>query len=234
MIPDSFDRSCFRDVERPQVNNPVQEPLALVGIGCRFPGGVRDAESFWDLIASGKSAITEVPADRWNAHRYYHPEPLAIERMVTKWGGFVDQLKDFDAAFWGVSPREAMRMDPQQRWLLEAAWEAIEDAGIPPASLRGTTTGVFVGISAADYLTVQLSDKHRIDVHTNSGGTLSIAANRVSYMLDLRGPSVAVDTACSSALVAVSLACQAIWSGKCDQALAGGANALISPNSSIG
>jgi thioester reductase-like protein len=234
MIPDSFDVSDFRDVDRPQCENPVQEPLALVGIGCRFPGGGRDAASFWDLIASGKSAITEVPDDRWNADRYYHPEPLATERMVTKWGGFVDQLKDFDAAFWGVSPREAMRMDPQQRWLLEAAWEALEDAGIPPASLRGSTTGVFVGISAADYLTVQLSDKHHIDVHTNSGGTLSIAANRVSYMLDLRGPSVAVDTACSSALVAVSLACQAIWSGKCDGALAGGANALISPNSSIG
>ncbi len=208
--------------------------MALVGIGCRFPGGGRDAESFWNLIASGTSAITEVPADRWNADRFYHPDPLASERMVTKWGGFVDQLKNFDAAFWGVSPREAMRIDPQQRWLLEAAWEALEDAGIPPASLRGTTTGVFVGISAADYLTLQLSDKNHIDVHTNSGGTLSIAANRVSYMLDLRGPSVSVDTACSSALVAVSFACQAIWTGECDGALAGGANALISPNSSIG
>jgi acyl transferase domain-containing protein len=234
MTFDSFDRSSFKDVDETQCQNHEQELLALVGIGCRFPGGVRNAESFWNLIASGTSAITEVPADRWNADRYYHAEPLATERMVTKWGGFVDQLKDFDASFWGVSPREAMRMDPQQRWLLEAAWEAIEDAGIPPASLRGSTTGVFVGISAADYLTVQLSDKHHIDVHTNSGGTLSIAANRVSYMLDLRGPSVAVDTACSSALVAVSLACQAIWSGKCDGALAGGANALISPNSSIG
>lgn len=215
-------------------NSSSREPLALVGIGCRFPGGGRDAASFWNLIASGTSAITEVPADRWNADRYYHPDPLATERMVTKWGGFVDQLKRFDAAFWGVSPREAMRMDPQQRWLLEAAWEALEDAGIPPASLRGTTTGVFVGISAADYLTLQLSDKHHIDVHSNSGGTLSIAANRVSYMLDLRGPSVSVDTACSSALVAVSFACQAIWSGECDGALAGGANCLISPNSSIG
>jgi thioester reductase-like protein len=211
-----------------------QEPLALVGIGCRFPGGGRDAESFWNLMASGTSAISEVPADRWNADRFYHPDPLASERMVTKWGGFVDHLKNFDAAFWGISPREAMRMDPQQRWLLEAAWEAIEDAGIPPASLRGTTTGVFVGISAADYLTLQLSDKNHIDVHTNSGGTLSIAANRVSYMLDLRGPSVSVDTACSSALVAVSFACRAIWSGECEGALAGGANALISPNSSIG
>ncbi len=211
-----------------------REPLALVGIGCRFPGGVRDAASFWNLMASRQSGITEVPPDRWDAERFYDPDPLAIERIVTKWGGFVDQLKSFDAAFWGLSPREAMRMDPQQRWLLEAAWEALEDAGIPPTSLRGTTTGVFVGIAANDYHTLQLMDKHHIDMHTNSGGTLSIASNRVSYMLDLKGPSLSVDTACSSALVAVSLACQAIWSGECEGALAGGANALITPNSSIG
>jgi acyl transferase domain-containing protein len=234
MNQDSSNRSLVTDDNGKVEELGFREPIAIVGIGCRFPGNARDAESFWNLIASGTSAITEVPADRWNADRYYHPDPLATERMVTKWGGFVDQLKRFDAAFWGVSPREAMRMDPQQRWLLEAAWEALEDAGIPPTTLRGTTTGVFVGISANDYHTLQLSERHHIDVHTNSGGTLSIAANRVSYMLDLRGPSVSVDTACSSALVAVSFACQAIWSGECDGALAGGANALISPNSSIG
>ena len=211
-----------------------REPLALVGIGCRFPGGVRDAASFWNLMASRKSGVTEVPPDRWDAERFYSPDPLSTERMVTKWGGFVDQLKSFDATFWGLSPREAMRMDPQQRWLLEAAWEALEDAGIPPASLRGTKTGVFVGIAANDYHTIQLLDKNHIDVHTNSGGTLSIASNRVSYMLDLKGPSLSVDTACSSALVAVSLACQAIWSGECEGALTGGVNALISPSSSLG
>lgn len=221
-------------VRRFQVLSDQDGTLALVGIGCRFPGGARDATSFWSLIASGRSAITEVPPDRWNADRFYHPDPLATERMVTKWGGFVDQLKHFNAAFWGISPREAMRMDPQQRWLLETAWEALEDAGVPPASLRGTSTGVFVGIAANDYHILQLSARNHIDVHTNSGGTLSIASNRVSYMLDLKGPSVSVDTACSSALVAVSLACQAIWSGECEGALAGGANALISPNSSIG
>ena len=217
-----------------QHNRNTREPLAIVGIGCRFPGNVRDAASFWSLLASRQSGITEVPPDRWDAERYQHADSLALERMVTKWGGFVDQLKNFDAAFWGLSPREAMRMDPQQRWLLEVAWEALEDAGIPPSSLRGTTTGVFVGIAANDYHTLQLLDKHQIDVHTNSGGTLSIASNRVSYMLDLKGPSLSVDTACSSALVAVSLACQAIWSGECEGALAGGANALITPNSSIG
>ncbi|MCA9008272.1 MAG: thioester reductase domain-containing protein [Planctomycetaceae bacterium] len=235
MIPDTLNDSRLTDdFQHAGGNHNTREPLAIIGIGCRFPGGSRDATQFWNLIATGTSAITEVPADRWNADRFYHPNPLAMERMVTKWGGFVDQLKHFDAAFWGVSPREAMRMDPQQRWLLEVAWEALEDAGVPPALLRGSSTGVFVGISANDYHSLQLSDKKQIDVHSNSGGTLSIAANRVSYLLDLRGPSVAVDTACSSALVAVSLACQAIWSGTCDSALAGGANALISPNSSIG
>ncbi len=234
MIQDSSNRSLVTDDDGVISESSSREPLAVVGIGCRFPGSGRDAASFWNLISSGTSAITVVPADRWNADRFYHPDPLAIERMVTKWGGFVDQLKRFDASFWGISPREAMRMDPQQRWLLETAWEALEDAGVPPASLRGTTTGVFVGISANDYHTLQLSDNHHIDVHTNSGGTLSIAANRVSYMLDLRGPSLSVDMACSSALVAVSLACQAIWSGKCQGALVGGVNVLISPNSSIG
>ena len=212
----------------------VSDTLALVGIGCRLPGGVRDVESFWKLLVDGRSGITEVPDDRWNADRYYHSNLSVPGRMATKWGGFVDQLKSFDAAFWGISRREAMRMDPQQRWLLETAWEALEDAGVAPSRLRGTKTGVFVGISSSDYGNLQLLDPSRIDVHTNTGGTVSVAANRVSYLFDFKGPSMAVDTACSSALVAVSLACRAIWSGECEAALAGGVNALITPNSSIG
>lgn len=211
-----------------------RQPLALVGIGCRLPGGVRDVESFWAMLVDGRSGITEVPDDRWNSSRYYHPDPAVPGRMSTKWGGFVDQLKSFDAAFWGISPREANRMDPQQRWLLETAWEALEDAGIPPRKLRGTNTGVFLGISSTDYASQQLHDHTNIDVHTNTGGSASIAANRVSYQFDFKGPSVAVDTACSSALVALSLACRAIWSGECEAALAGGVNALITPLSSIG
>ena len=234
MLENSSDGGPTKEGNQTRCIPPEREPLALVGIGCRFPGGVRSAETFWKLMTERRSGVTEVPPDRWDSDRYYDPDPQSMERMVTKWGGFVDQLKSFDAAFWGLSPREAMRMDPQQRWLLEAAWEALEDAGIPPASLRGTSTGVFVGIAANDYHTLQLLDWRHIDLHTNSGGTLSIASNRVSYMLDLKGPSLSVDTACSSALVAVSLACEAIWSGKCEGALAGGANALITPNSSIG
>jgi len=210
------------------------DALALVGFGCRLPGGVRDVDSFWQMLVDGRSGITEVPDDRWNSDRYYHPDPAVPGRMFTKRGGFVDQLKSFDAAFWGISPREAMRMDPQQRWLLETAWEAIEDAGVAPNSLRGGNVGVFVGISTHDYGSLQHDDLSRHDVHTNSGGTLSIAANRISYLFDFKGPSAAVDTACSSALVAVTLACRGIWSGQCDCALAGGVNALITPHAFIG
>ncbi|WP_345326201.1 thioester reductase domain-containing protein [Novipirellula rosea] len=211
-----------------------REPLALVGVGCRFPGGVRDTDSLWQLLVDGRSAIREVPDDRWHVDRYHHRDPDAIGHMVTRRGGFVDQLKQFDPAFWGISPREAIRMDPQQRWLLETAWEACEDAGIAPSTLRGTSVGVFVGAASHDYGTLQLDDLANLDVHSNTGGTLSIAANRISYMFDFKGPSLAVDTACSSALVAVAIACRAIWSGECDAALAGGVNALITPNTSVG
>ena len=208
--------------------------IAIVGIGCRFPGGIHDVESFWDLLINARSAIVEVPPNRWARERYYHRNAAVAGRMATKWGGFVDNLDKFDAGFWGISPREAMRMDPQQRWLLEVAWEALEDAGTPPAKLRGASIGVFVGISSNDYGSLQLSDYPRIDVHTNSGGTLSIAANRISYLLDFKGPSLAVDTACSSSLVAVHSACQSILSGECEGALAGGVNALITPHASVG
>jgi len=207
-------------------------PLALVGIGCRLPGGSRDTASFWKMLAEGRTGITEVPVDRWCADRFYHPDPAVPGRMTTKRGGFIDHLKDFDAAFWGITPREAMRMDPQQRWLLETSWEAIEDAGVAPSWLRGKNVGVFVGISTHDYGSLQHDNMERHDVHTNSGGTMSIAANRISYQFDLKGPSASVDTACSSALVAVSMACRAIWSGQCDAALAGGVNAIITPHAS--
>ncbi|MCA9270495.1 MAG: polyketide synthase, partial [Planctomycetales bacterium] len=212
----------------------ARQPLALVGIGCRFPGGVRDAESFWRMLLAGESGVSLVPDDRWNWRRYFHPDPAAPNRITSRRGGFVDGLKLFDAPFWGISPREARRMDPQQRWLLEAAWEALEDAGAPPERLRGADVGVYVGISTHDYSNVQSVDASSIDVHTNSGGAFSIAANRISYQFDFRGPSVAVDTACSSALVAVSQAAHAIWAGECVAALAGGVNAVVTQHCSIG
>lgn len=212
----------------------TQEPLAIVGIGCRMPGGVTDTESFWNLLVEEKSGIREVPEDRWDIDRYYHPDAAVPKKMITKWGGFVDGVDQFDPQFFGISPREALRMDPQQRWLLECAWEAIEDAGTRPETLRGTNTGCFVGIASNEYGSIQMSGERDIDVHTNSGGTLSIASNRISYLFDLKGPSASVDTACSSALVAVNLACKSIWSGDSAQALAGGVNALLMPDASIG
>jgi acyl transferase domain-containing protein/NADPH:quinone reductase-like Zn-dependent oxidoreductase/thioesterase domain-containing protein/acyl carrier protein len=211
-----------------------QCPVAIVGIGCRFPGAVVDPDSFWKLLVEGRSGIREVPSDRWSVDRYYHPDPAVSGTMITKWGGFVDNLDTFDARFWGISPREAMRMDPQQRWLLEVAWEAIEDAGIAPQRLRGQSIGVFVGIAGNDYGALQLPNLADVDAYTNSGSTLSIASNRISYMFDLRGPSVSVDTACSSAAVAVAMACQNIWLGNCDAALVGGVNALITPHATVG
>lgn len=209
-------------------------PLAVVGIGCRFSGGVTDAASLWDLLIQGRSGIVEVPNDRWNRDRFYHPDRSIPGRMISKWGGFLDQIDQFDPQFWGISPREAARMDPQQRWLLEVAWEAIEDAGIAPSELRGDPIGVFVGIAGYDYAGLQMPNHAGIDVHTNSGSTQSIASNRISYLLDLKGPSVSVDTACSSALVAMSQACHSIWDGQCSAALTGGVNAIITPHATIG
>ncbi len=209
-------------------------PLAVVGIGCRLPGGVTDAASFWELLIQGRSGIGQVPDDRWNRDRFYHPDRSIPGRMTSKWGGFLDRIDQFDPQFWGISPREAARMDPQQRWLLEVAWEAIEDAGIAPSELRGDPVGVFVGISGFDYAGLQMPNHAGIDVHTNSGSTQSIASNRISYLLDLKGPSVSVDTACSSALVAMSQACHSIWDGQCTAALTGGVNAIITPHATIG
>lgn len=210
------------------------ESIAIVGIGCRLPGGVSDVESFWSLLVEGRSGIVQVPDERWDIEHYYHPDPGAINRMVSRAGGFVERIQAFDARFWGISPREAARMDPQQRWLLEVAWEAIEDAGIAPSRLRGSRTGVFVGIASHDFADMQLSADVVADVHTNSGSTSSIASNRISYLLDLKGPSLSVDTACSSALTAVALACQSLRSGESEIALVGGVNAIITPYASIG
>ena len=212
----------------------TREPLAIVGIGCRFPGGVKHPESFWQLLSEGRSGIIEVPEDRWDKDKFYHPDDSIPRKMHTKWGGFIDNLDQFDAQFWGISRREARRMDPQQRWVLECAWEAIEDAGYAPSQLGGTATGVYVGVASHDYANVQRSNEDEVDVHTNLGSTLSIVANRISYLLDLKGPSLSVDTACSSSLVAINLGCKAIWAGEIDYALVGGVNALIEPDTSIG
>ncbi|MFQ5794194.1 MAG: type I polyketide synthase [Candidatus Bipolaricaulia bacterium] len=205
-----------------------KEPIAIIGIGCRFPGA-NGPDAFWQLLQDGMDAITEVPADRWDIDAFYDPTPDALGKMNTRWGSFLEQVDQFDPHFFGISPREAARIDPQQRILLEVAWEALEDGGQVPDRLAGTRTGVFIGISTNDYGRIQLSDPDLIDAYAGTGNALSIAANRLSYLFDLQGPSAAVDTACSSSLVAVHLACCSLWNGESTLALAGGVNLILSP-----
>ena len=209
------------------------EPVAIVGIGCRFPGGVTDPESFWALLRDEVDGITEVPADRWDVDAFYDPDPAVPGKSTTRWGGFVEHVKEFDTQFFGIAPREAERMDPQQRLLAEVSWEALEDAGVLDQRLAGSSTGVFVGIATSDFAQSHMTDLAVIDAYTGTGSAPSIAANRLSYLLDLRGPSLAVDTACSSSLVAVQLACQAVSRGDCSMAIAGGVNVILSPALSI-
>ncbi|HEX5873640.1 MAG TPA: beta-ketoacyl synthase N-terminal-like domain-containing protein, partial [Pyrinomonadaceae bacterium] len=196
------------------------EPIAICGIGCRFPGGANDPDSFWQLLRDGKDAVTEVPHTRWDAN---------TNGGNIRWGAFVENVDQFDAAFFGISPREATHMDPQQRLVLEVTWEALEDAGQAVERLAGTSTGVFLGIYNNDYAWLQSDAPEDIDVYAATGGGQGMAANRLSYLLDLRGPSIAIDTTCSSSLVAVHLACQSLRSGECRLALAGGVNLLLSP-----
>ncbi|MFL6583688.1 MAG: SDR family NAD(P)-dependent oxidoreductase [Chthoniobacterales bacterium] len=213
-----------------------KDRIAIIGIGCRFPGGVNDAESFWKLLVDRRDAISEVPADRWNVERYYDPEPAIPGKTFVKRGGFLEQIDKFDPQFFGISPREAPYVDPQHRLLLETAWEAIESAGLVLDFDKGTDIGVFVGISHNDYQGIQSTafDHFGIAPHTATGSAHSIAANRISYCLNLRGPSVAMDTACSSALTAVHTACEHIWAGRGDAALAGGVTVMITPGGFIG
>ena len=204
------------------------QPVAIIGIGCRFPGA-SNPDAFWKLLCDGTDAITEVPAQRFDLDSCYDSDPTVPGKINTRWGGFVDDVDRFDAHFFGISPREAARMDPQQRLLLEVTWEALEDAGLVPDRLTGTRTCVFVGISNNDYGSIHFNDLTRIDAYAGTGNALSIAANRISYLFDLRGPSIAVDTACSSSLVAVHLACNSLRNGESTLAIAAGVNLILSP-----
>jgi amino acid adenylation domain-containing protein/thioester reductase-like protein len=212
---------------------PKTSAIAVIGLSCRFPGAA-GPEDFWRLLQQGVDAVQEVPAERWDLESFYDdgrdPPP---GKMNTRWGGFLAQVDHFDAAFFGVSPREAARLDPQQRLLLEVTWEALERAGQNPTHLAGSATGVFVGISSSDYSWLQFSDPALIDAYAGTGNAHSIAANRLSYFLDLRGPSMAIDTACSSSLVATHLGMNSLRSGEVDLALVGGVNVLLSPDLTI-
>jgi acyl transferase domain-containing protein/acyl carrier protein len=208
------------------------EPIAIIGIGCRFPGA-DSPSAFWQLLRLGVDAIREVPSNRWNVDDFYHPTPAAPGKMYTRWGGFLDSVEQFDAPFFGISPREAGFIDPQQRLLLEVCWEALEGAGQSPEQLAGSATGVFIGISNHDYAQLQLHQLTELNAYSGTGNAASIAANRLSYLLDLRGPSWAVDTACSSSLVSVHQACQSLRQGECQLALAGGVNLILTPQVTI-
>ena len=209
------------------------DPIAIVGVGCRFPGDVTTPAEFWALLASGRQGVREVPADRWEQFSDGSAADQAVLARTTRWGGFLGDVEGFDAEFFGITPREADLMDPQQRLLLEVAWEALEHAGIPADRLRGSATGVFVGASGTEYSHLSGASLDQIDAWTATGSALSIVANRLSYQLDLRGPSVALDTACSSSLVAIHQACQSLRSGESDTALAGGVNLLLSPSVTV-
>ncbi|BBX97573.1 type I polyketide synthase [Mycobacterium lacus] len=207
----------------------LEEPIAVIGMGCRFPGGITGPEALWQFLCERRSSIAEVPPERWQPFDDGSPETAASLARTTKWGSFLPDVAAFDAEFFEISPSEAAKMDPQQRLLLEVAWEALEHAGIPPTSLRRSQTGVFAGSCASEYGAIASTDIGEIDGWTNTGGAQSIIANRLSYFLDLRGPSVAVDTACSSSLVAIHLACQSLRTQDSQLAIAAGVNLLLSP-----
>ncbi|MGB5631252.1 MAG: beta-ketoacyl synthase N-terminal-like domain-containing protein [Waterburya sp.] len=208
------------------------EPIAIIGIGCRFPK-TNNPEEFWHLLRHGIDAITEVPPQRWNVDALYDPHPGKTGTVSTRWGGFLEQVDRFEPSFFGISPREAEQIDPQHRLLLEVTWEAIENAGITTAELEGTQTGVYVGLSNIDYHRMVYQDWNRLNAYSGVGTGPSIASNRLSYLLDLHGPSMTIDTACSSSLVAIHLASQSLRYGESNLCLVGGVNLMLSPEPTI-
>lgn len=212
-----------------------KEPIAIIGLGCRFPGGAHDPSAFWKLLIEGRDAISEMPADRLDLRNSYDPDPTAPGKAYAREGGFLEQVDGFDAHFFRIPPREATSLDPQQRMLLEVSWEALEDAGQAPDRLYGSHAGVFIGIGGFEYAAHLLRsiDPAMIDPYFGTGTALSAAAGRLSFTLGLTGPSMAVDTACSSSLVALHLACQSLRSRECNLALAGGVNLLLAPEVNI-
>ena len=212
----------------------AREPVAVVGMACRFPGGADDLVRYWALLREGRDAIRQVPSERWDIESFYDPDPDVPSGISARNGGFLDRIDGFDAAFFGISPREAITMDPQQRLLLEVSWEALEHAGISPERLGGSASGVYVGICNGDHFQrVIHRGSDSIDAYLASGNAHSVAAGRIAYFLGLQGPALAIDTACSSSLVALHIACQSLRNGETRMALACGVNVMCSPETTI-
>ncbi|MEO0770198.1 MAG: type I polyketide synthase, partial [Cyanobacteria bacterium J06649_4] len=224
-------RNQLEDIEQRQ-----NEPIAIVGMSCRFPGGANTPEAYWELLRDGIDAVEEVPAERWNADQYYDEDADTPGKMYTRYGSFVDDIDQFDPQFFGISPREARSLDPQQRLLLETSYTALENAGLPAFDLQGSSTGVFVGLSFDDYAqrSVRSGDLSRIDAFSSLGNTRSIAAGRLAYVFGFQGPTMQLDTTCSSSLLAIHLACQSLRNGESNLALAGGVNLMLSPEVTVG
>ncbi|ART72979.1 polyketide synthase [Mycobacterium dioxanotrophicus] len=211
------------------VTTSTDEPIAIVAVSCRFPGAP-NPEAFWDLLSGGVDAIREIPEDRFDIDEFYDPDPETAGKTYTRFGGFLDGIDGFDPEFFGISPREAVWIEPQQRLMLETVWEGLERAGYSPAALRGSRTGIFAGVAANEYAHLLSSESiDKIEPYFITGNALNAISGRVAFALGFEGPAMAVDTACSSALVAIHQACQALHSGDCDLALAGGVNVLLSP-----
>ena len=224
-------RSVIDNIEQKQ-----NEPIAIIGMGCRFPGGANNPNAYWNLLHDGIDAIKEIPSQRWDVDEFYDSDSEVPGKMYAKYGGFLDEVDKFDAQFFGISPREAVNLDPQQRLLLEVSWEALEHSGIAVDKLKGSSTGVFVGLCMDDYsqLSFNSGDRTQIDAYNTLSILRSMAAGRLAYTLGLQGSTIQLDTACSSSLLAVHLACQSLRTKECNMALAGGVNLILSPSASIG
>jgi acyl transferase domain-containing protein len=208
----------------------ANEPIAIVGMACRFPSGVDSPEKLWNLLSEGRSCVTDFPTERgWDTESLYDPDPTAKGKTTVRRGGFLRDAADFDPAFFEISPREAMAMDPQQRILLQVTWEAIERAGIDPSALQGTDAGVFVGLWQSAYATTAGRTAESLEGYLGIGNAPSVASGRIAYTLGLQGPTVTIDTACSSSLVSIHLACHALRQKECGLALAGGVTVMATP-----
>lgn len=211
-----------------------EEPIAIIGMGCRFPGGADDPELYWSMLRDGREGVRDVPSERWDASWFLDPDPDAPGKMITCRGGFLDTVDQFDARFFGIAPREAINIDPQHRLLLEVTWEALEDSGIAADRVENAAGGVFIGLCNKDYASLMMERPlESIDTYSSAGAAGSMAAGRIAYLLGISGPAFTVDTACSSSLVALHLACESLRNGECEFAITGGANLILGVESMI-